>query len=274
MYTAGKPDLLKGLFLKFVSKPTKALLSKTSILFAPLDDLADDLFEVLAPKLSAKIRDDEVNADVAEFEEGVILRNEQKSLGLKPIPPSGKSEEFYQGYEWGRYNQMPLPAHTKRNVIETALMKHSQKVSERIIVKALRSAWDLINPVNIIKHIFHAIKKYGWDADAHRVWYQKWPLRVLKIVLIAVVYCLIEYFEHAVIPKALVMITGNSAYYAVGALPLFEMFAPLVYLFFRKAGQEVTEETETPLAWYQKQFGNLPTLPKDNLFQPTALNTP
>lgn len=273
-YTAGLKDNLKSLLLRFISKPSKELQSKQTLLTAPLDDLADDLIEVLAPKIAEALQEEEINADYSEFEQGANLRNSEKSLGgdggyFPPMdPPSGMTPEFYEGYEWGDVHQTPIPPAMKRKIIEDAAREHDKKVAERLVADTLKTSWGAINPINIFKHLFHAVKKYAWDADAHRVWYQKWPLRILKLVLIGVGYALVEVFEHYVIPKALVALTGNTALYAVGALPLFEMFAPIVAIFFRKAGEEVTEEKDNPLKWYESNFGEIENaLPDDNLFE-------
>lgn len=257
-YKAGAKDSLKGLLLKYVVNPLNKYRRHLDLFTMPLDDLLDDVVEAVAPNLAERLMEEEVDADVEEFTEGAKLRLQEKSLmgggGYYPDmdPPRGKSEEFYQGYEWADTNRLPIPTEVRARFIEKAAQKHDKKVIERVMLKAL----NVINPVEIIKHAFHIIKKHGWDADADKVWYVKWPMRLFKVVLMAIAVAIVETLEHYALPALMVWATGNEAWYGLAAVPLLEIILPIVTAYF-KGAKENTVDEPGHLDWYEENYGEI-----------------
>jgi hypothetical protein len=264
-YQAGMGSKLKGLFLKLVVQPLSKYRRHLDILKMPLDDLMDDVVEVLAPKITEKMQEDEVDADMTEFEEGAILRAREKSLASDggyyppPNPPKGQTPEYYKGYEWAEYNRLPIPNSVKKTVIENAAKKHDKKVIERALLKAV----NVINPVEILKHIFHIIKSKGWDPFAEDVWYKKWTKRFFMVVMWAIAMAIVEALEHYALPKFLVWVTGDPMWWGTASIPLLEIVLPIVLAFFKKA------DVEDPghLDWYEENYGEIENVLDDNVFE-------
>ncbi len=264
-YQAGMGSKLKGLFLKMVVQPLSKYRRHLDLFKMPIDDLMDDVVEVLAPKITEKMQEDEVDADMAEFEEGATFRAREKALASDggyfppPNPPRGKSPEFYDGYAWAENNRLPIPNSVKKSVIENAAKKHDKKVIERALLKAV----NVINPVEIIKHIFHIVKSKGWDPFSEDVWYKKWTKRFFMVVMWAIAMAIVEALEHYALPKFLVWLTDDPMWWGTASIPLIEIILPIVLAFFKKA------DVEDPghLDWYEENYGEIENVLDDNVFE-------
>ena len=176
-------------------------------------------------------------------------------------PPEGESDEFYAGYTWGNTNRLPVPDEIKKSLIEESAQKHTKKVTER----ALKTALNVINPIEIIKHAFHIVKKYGWDADADKQWYVKWPMRFFKVVVMAIAMAIVEAIEHYVLPATMVKITGNPAWWSLASVPLLEIIMPIVMAYFKGAKKDVVDEAGH-LDWYEENYGEIEDALDENVF--------
>lgn len=269
-YQAGMGSKLKGLFLKMVVQPLAKYRRHLNLFTMPIDDLMDDVVEVLAPKISEKMQEDEVDADFEEFQEGARQRNMERSLsrgGYIPEmdPPRGKSPEYYEGYEWGDTNELPVPSDVKKRIIQEAAQEHDKKVIERALLKAV----NVINPIEIMKHIFHIVKSKGWDPFSEDVWYKKWTKRFFMVVMWAIAMAIVEALEHYALPKFLVWVTGDPMWWGTASIPLIEIILPIVIQFFKKA------DVEDPghLDWYEENYGEIENTLDENAFvSRTAFN--
>jgi hypothetical protein len=209
----------------------------------------------------------EVDADFEEFEAGASQRNQERSMsrgGYIPEknPPRGKTPEFYEGYEWGDVNQTPIPKNVKKRIIQEAAQEHDKKVVERALKKAL----NVINPIEIIKHAFHIIKKHGWDPHSEEIWYKKWPKRLFKVVLMGIAVAIVESIEHYVLPATMVKLTGNPAWWGLASIPLLEIIMPIVLAYFKKSKSDVVDEPGH-LDWYEENYGEIEnSLEDENVF--------
>lgn len=269
-YQAGMKDSLKGMLLKYVVNPIEKFRRHLDLFSMPIDDLMDDVVEAIAPSYAKKLLEAEVDADFDEFVEGASLRYQERSMsrgGYVPEmdPPKGKSPEYYEGYIWGNTNTPPVPASVKKRIIEEATIEHDGKVVER----ALKTALNAINPVEIIKHAFHIVKKYGWDADADKQWYVKWPLRLFKVVVMAIAVAIVETIEHYVLPATMVKLTGNPAWWGLASVPLLELIMPIVVAYFKGAKGDVVDEPGH-LDWYEENYGEVKGLVDQNVFSRNA----
>lgn len=263
LYEAGMKDDLKGLYLKYVANPLSKSSKHLRIFKMPFDDLLDDIVEALAPKLAETMLEQEVDADFEEFEAGASLRYHERSMsrgGYIPEmdPPKGKSPEYYEGYLWGNTNKPPVPASVKKRLIEEAAVEHDSKVIERALKRLVKG----MNPIEIAKHGFHFLKEKGWNVDEDMVWYKKWGTRFYKMVIASIAWATGEYLEHYVVPKLVVELTGNDAWWSLAAFPFMEIILPIVLKFFKK------EEVEAPghLDWYEENYGEIENVLEPNVF--------
>jgi hypothetical protein len=269
-YQAGAKDSLKAMLLKYVVNPIDKFRRHLDLFTMPVDDLMDDVIEAIAPEVAEKMLEAEVDADFEEFEQGAKLRNQERAMSRGGYvdeldPPSDKSPEFIEGYVWGDTNQLPVPPSVKKKLVEEAAQEHSKKVIER----ALKKAWHTINPIEIIKHAFEIIKKYGWDADADKQWYIKWPMRVFKVVLMAIAVAFVEVLEHYLLPYVLVKLTGIEALWATASIPLLEIITPIIIAYFKGAKDDVVDEPGH-LDWYEENYGEIEEVLDDNVFGKNA----
>jgi len=267
-YEAGVKDSLKGMLLKYVVNPIDKFRRHLDILEMPVDDLMDDVVEAIAPKLAEALMEKEVDADFEEFKAGAELRYRERTqsrymeeIGKKA--PKGMTPEFYEGYEWGATNKPPIPASVKKRIIQEAAQEHDKKVVER----ALKKAINVINPWEILKHAYHLIKEHAWDPDSDKQWYVKWPLRFFKVVVGFIALSIVETLEHYALPKAVVWLTGNPAWWGLGTIPLLELTMPIVVAYFRSAKKDVVDEPGH-LDWYEENFGEIEdSLEDENAFR-------
>lgn len=252
-------EFMKGAFLKYITGPFKKYHRKAHLFFDTLDDFADEIIKGIAPEITEAIRQHEVDADLDEFEEGAMARYRERIMsqgGYIPDfdPPRGQSEDYLEGYAWGDRNTPPPSREVKKRLVEEAAREHEEKVTERFVVKYLKQFWNMINPVEIIKHAFHFVKKHGWDVEDD-VWYRKYPKRAMKMVIAGITMAVIEGIEHYALPKLLVTLTGNDAWWGLAAVPLLEIGVTIGAAFFRKA--ETSEKKPSHLEWYEQNFGDI-----------------
>lgn len=260
-YQAGMTDSLKGLFLKYVAEPLNKYRRHLNLFKMPVDDLMDDVIEAIAPEYAERLMEAEVDADFTEFEEGAKLRQEERAHGQSKFPPRGKSPEFYEGYGWGDKNDGPVPNSVKKRIIQEAAQEHSKKVTERALKKVL----NVVNPVEIIKHAYHIVKKHGWDPHAEEIWYKKWPKRLFKVVIMAIGMAFVEAIEHYVLPATMVKITGNPAWWGLASVPLLEIILPIVLAYFKGSKKDTVDEPGH-LDWYEENYGEIEEVLDDNVF--------
>ena len=267
-YEAGLTDDLKGIFLKYVAEPLNKYRRHLNLFKKPVDDLMDDVIEAIAPKYAEALMEAEVDADFEEFQAGAQQRNMERVMsrgGYVPEmdPPSGKSPEYYEGYEWGDTNETPVPIEVKKKLIEEAAQEHNKKVVER----ALKQALNVINPIEIIKHAYHIIKEKAWDPHAEEIWYKKWPKRAFKMVLGAIALAIVETIEHYVLPASMVTLTGNPAWWGLASVPLLEILMPIIIRYFKGAKKNTVDEAGH-LDWYEENYGEIEdALEDENTFR-------
>ncbi len=272
-YQAGMRDSLKGLFLKYIAEPLDKYRKHKKLFMMPVDDLMDDVIEAIAPKYAEALMEAEVDSDIDEFEAGAKQRNLERVMSRGGyIPkldlPKDKSPEYIEGYEWGDTNELPVPKEVKKRLVQEAAKEHDKKVVERV----LKRAWETINPINIVKHAFHYIKKYGYDPHAEEIWYKKWPKVLFKTALMAVAVAIVEVLEHAVLPVVMVKLTGVEAFYGLAAVPLLEIVLPIVIAYFGNAKKDIVD-APGHLDWYEKNYGEIENTLDDNVFvSRTAFN--
>lgn len=268
-YEAGLREEVQSLFLKYIANPIEKYRRK--IFDQPLDDVMDDVIKGIAPEITEKIREHEVDQDFIQFERGVQERIFERRGGILYSEGFNKDDFFLKGYAWGEKNfdlvntrgKVDIPVRVKKEIILESARIHEGLVTERTLVDAMKKAWKAINPIEILKHIGHVLHEYGWKVDETQAWYIRWPKRLFKMATTALIVAIVEMIEHYVLPAVVVALTGNAAWYGLAAVPLIEIIGPIVIAIFKKSEGETQDEVDGHLDWFEKQYGDIDeVLPK------------
>jgi hypothetical protein len=208
----------------------------------PVDDAMDVVIKELAPELVKAIGEKEVDADVDEFLEGAVNGKWDFEHDLLAAPPSGQTEDYVEGYEWGFANpnqvnpSRGLPSPVRKRVVQEAIRDFRRRITEEVVKKALAKAWDALSPVTTFRAIVGAVKKHGWK--------------------LGVVIALVEIVETFVIPGALITLTGDPEWVVAGTLPLSEILYAVVFrVLGRTPGEADNFDPDGHLDWYEAQYG-------------------
>lgn len=227
--------------LKWVVQPLKFLTTHhKDFINGPVDDVMDEAFREITPHLVKSIGEREIDADVDEYHEGAVRGKWDKERDLHHDPPRRETEDFREGYEWGfahpeQVSTKDLPPHVKKRVVEEAIREFKDKVTEKVVLKALRSTWHRVNPVESFKAIIKAVKKHGWKLG----------------LFIACV----EIMETFVMPAVLIYLTGNAALAITGQLPLSEILYAIIFPIMFRGQAADAFSPDGHLDWYEAQFG-------------------
>lgn len=220
-------DVLKKQHKRFVS--------------GPIDDVVDDTFRAVAPKLVREIVEQEIDEDVQEYLEGAQKGRFEALAGLLHSADPLLSEDYNAGYDWGydhahEWNGRALPSSVKREVVQQQIREFQGEITEQVVISALETAWSAVNQREIFMTVMRAVKQHGWK--------------------IGLVYGIGEIIENIAIPAALSALTGVSVPPgSLAWLPLNDLvFAALVK---RLGRADAVDEFDVDghLDWYEARFG-------------------
>lgn len=226
-------------WLSWMAQPFKVILRHhRDFVYGPVDDTVDTIIKELAPKLVKSLREKEVDQEVDAFERGAREGWRDYYKGKKPDPP--REEEQAEGYAWGfehpEWNGRELPTWLRKHRIQISVATFGKRITEEVLILALKKAWHAINPVNTVKAMIAAVKKYGWK--------------------LGVGFVLFEIFEHFVLPSVLVALTGNKSLLTLAAIPIGEIIYAVVIRILGRAPKQLDKaEEEGHLDWYEDQYG-------------------
>ena len=229
-------------WLRWIVQPLSTLTKKyKGLVFGPLDDLMDEVFRDLAPKMVVALGEQEIDEDVDEFIDGAREGRFEALDGLYRDPESGQSDDYYLGYEWGfvhaqEWDGKSLPAQVRREVVKDQIEEFRKEVTEQVVIAALEGVWSAVNPREIFKTVMRAVKQHGWK--------------------IGLVYAVGEMIENIVLPAALTKITGVPVPPgSLAWLPLNDIVFAVVVK--RLGGTDAVDEFEPDghLDWYVAQYG-------------------
>ena len=229
-------------WLKWIVQPFDVIWKHhKEFIYGPVDDALDAIIRDLAPVLVKSILEREVDEDVDEFLEGATEGAFDAGRMDFPNPPGGGTEDWQEGYTWGFENPEELegdrlPPRVHRRVVEEALQEFKGQITEQVVINALEKAWGAVNPVHTFKAIIVAVKKQGWK--------------------LGVGFALFEIVEHAVLPAALIHLTGRPEMAVTGTLPIGEVIYAVVLRILGRTPKEVDQADEDGhLDWYEDHFG-------------------
>lgn len=224
-------------WLKWIVQPF-AVLAKhhKEFIYGPVDDAMDLVIKELAPKLVRSLTEKEVESDVDKFLDGAIDGRNGKTMADDDL-------DYRSGYAWGRANaddkelaKGQLPAYMKRQVIQSSVEDFKQRITERVLMDALKKAWHAVNPMTTFRAIKEAVKKHGWK--------------------LGVGFALFEVFEHFVLPSLLSALFDDPRYLALASLPIGEIVYAIVFRILGRTPDEVNKADEGGyLEWYEQEFG-------------------
>jgi hypothetical protein len=231
-------------WLEWIVRPWKVLWDhRVDFVRGPVDDAMDDVIRKVAPEIVIALGEREVDDDVDEFAAGATRGRFDRLSNLYATSDTTWSEEFNEGYQWGYGNAMRwttpgLPNDVRGMVVRESLQEFRGMVTEHVVAEALRKAWHAVDPRETFKSMIAAVKKHGWK--------------------IGVGLALFELFEHAVLPTALIAITGRPEMVVTGTMPLGEIILPIVLT----AIGRVPEHADRPdpdghLDWYVNNYGSV-----------------
>jgi hypothetical protein len=229
-------------WLKWIAQPLAVIWKHhRDFVYGPIDDAVDEIIRDLAPKLVKLIGEREVDEDVDEFITGAQAGKWDADQGSFKDKPSGETEDFEEGYEWGyenheTFNGRKLPSGIERAVVEDAIKTFRKRVTEEFIIDLLEKAWNVVNPAHTFKAIVRAVKKHGWK--------------------LGVSFALFEIFEHAVLPAIAIWATGDPRWAVLGTLPIGEIVYAVIIRVLGRAPKELDKlDIDGHLDWYEAKFG-------------------
>ena len=243
-HEAGMRDSLNNFFLKFVKNPFDRVTSLPKKVYErPLEDIFEVAIETLAPRLTEVLREASIQAHVEEWKAGYDARERELTLsdGLAPMGDmddleDDHSEDWIAGYVHRDTHGRASWGSLQRQVIEQGLREWDDLVEVNVVKMSLSNVLHAINPVELVKHIIHAVKKHG--------------LKVALPIVIA------EVIMHS-LPVWGSKIVGPKAALALSQVPVTELLTPAYLKWVTGEGEGETEE-DGYLDWYEKNFGKVP----------------
>ena len=224
------------------------------------DDMMDDVFKRLAPGLVRHVMEQEINEDVAEFLDGAIEGRWEKQRGWSFEDPSPKemghsddSADYILGYTWGWNNASTwkgnqLPTQARKEAVETQIKEFEDQISEQMVIAALETANEKVNPIKLIKKAIGAIRSAVQEEGLAGGLKKGLPIAIGIIVG--------EALDNFIIPMAFFSMTGIP----IPPLPIGvgEIINPVVISIV--GGDMGSEEIADELGWYEGEYGEASSL--------------
>lgn len=231
-------------WLSWIVRPWKVLWDhRAEFVQGPVDDAMDDVIRRVAPEIVIALGEREVDEDVDEFAAGALRGRFDARADLYATDDASWTDDFRDGYAWGYANALTwtkpnLPDDVRGRVVRENLAEFRGQVTEQVVAEALHRAWHAVDPRETFKSMIAAVKKHGWK--------------------IGVGMALFEVFEHAVLPTALIAITGRPEMAVTGTLPLGEIILPIVMLAIGRVPHEADKPNpDGHLDWYVANYGSV-----------------
>jgi hypothetical protein len=227
-------------WLKWIVQPFDVIWKHhKEFVYGPIDDAMDAIIKDLAPILVKEIGEEEVEEDVEEFLAGALKGKWDATREYK-ADPTGPTEDWIEGYEWGYANpasvKKDLPSGVKRKVVEEAVKDFRHKITENVMERALHKAWSAVSPSHTLKAIMVAVKKHGWK--------------------LGVAFALFEIVEHMILPVVLVSLTGHEELAITGTIPIGEIIYAIIFRIMGRVPADANKADEDGhLDWYEDKFG-------------------
>jgi len=224
------------------------------------DDVLDAAFKRIAPGLVRHVMEQEINEDVAEFLDGAIEGRWEKQKGWSFEDPSPKqlghsedSADYILGYSWGWNNADSwegnrLPTQARKEAVEAQIAEFEDQISEQMVIAALETANEKVNPVKLIKKAIGAIRSAVREEGLSGGLKKGLPIAIGIIVG--------EALDNFIIPMAFFSMTGIP----IPPLPIGvgEIINPVV---ISMVGADIeSDELVDELGWYEEEYGEASSL--------------
>jgi hypothetical protein len=229
-------------WVKWMAQPFEVIWKHhRKFVSGPIDDAVDKIIKDLAPKLVHTLLENTVESDLRAFEQGAL---EGKELfdSNDPRPKISDKDPKNAGILWGWDNadsfQRTLPPKIRKERIETEVRRYRSRITEEVVSKMLRSAWDAVNPKHTINAIKKAVKKHGWK--------------------LGVGFALFEIFEHFALPALMMKLTGDPKMLALASLPIGEVIYAVIFRILGRTPKNLDQfEEDGHLDWYENNYGEI-----------------
>ena len=211
----------------------------------PFRDSFEVVIESLAPKLTERIREAQIDHHVAEWREGFETRSQELSMGSGGYPASGglsaeyddsKSDDWNAGYAFRAENAGNVwDSELEKMVVEKGIDEWNDLVEVNVVTTSIKDFLNVLNPVELVKHMIHAIKKHGFKVAL--------PVIVAEVVM------------HT-LPIWGSKILGPKAALIISQIPITEILTPAYLKFI--TGQSGEPEADGYLDKYEKEYGDVP----------------
>ena len=207
-------------------------------------DSFEVVIESLAPKLTEKIREAQIDFHVKEWREGFESRDRDFAFGDGGYPASGdlapsydesKSEDWNAGLEYS----LEYPGETwndvlEKRVVEMGIEEWNDLVEVSVVKTSIKDMLNVLNPVELVKHMYHAIKKHGFKVAL--------PVVVAEVVM----HSMPVWGSKLLGPKAAIIISQ---------IPITEILTPIYLKHITGEGGE--EEEPGYFDKYEDKYGDV-----------------
>lgn len=206
------------------------------------NDAFEVVIESLAPDLTRAIREAQIDLHVKDWKDGFETRNAELAMGSGGYPSSGnitgkyddsKSDDWNAGYAFRTDNPGDeWDDSLEKMVVEKGIEEWNDLVEVNVVKTSVKDFLNLLNPVELIKHLVHAVKKHGFQVAL--------PIVVAEVVM------------HG-LPIWGSKILGPKAAFIISQIPITEILTP-IYL-KHVTGEAGKEQPPGYLDKYEDKYG-------------------
>ena len=208
-------------------------------------DSFEVILESLVPELTEAIREAQIDLHVQDWKTGFESRDSEMAFGSGGYPSAGddefeeddtKSDDWNAGYRFRVENPgAKWSSKLEKAVVEQGIREWNDLVEIEVVSTSIKDFLNVLNPVELIKHMVHAVKKHGFKVAL--------PVLVAEVVM------------HG-LPIWGSKIFGPKAAFIISQIPITELMTP-IYLKY-VTGQGEKEEEPGYLDQYEDQYGDVP----------------
>jgi len=241
---AGVGDHLKTFFINYIQSPVVSIASLPKKLWTelykkgkPLDDIFEIAIKHLAPEITKKVREAQIELHVEEFKAGFEARETELALGggyAEFVLDDDHSDDWIAGYKYREEKGGVWTSDLQKEVVEIGLREWSDLIEVSVVKTTLIDIFQAVNPIELLKSIWKSVKKYGIKVAI--------PIVIMEILITTV-------------PLWATKLVGPKAALIMSQIPVTELLTP-AYLKWLGSGS-ADEDVDGYLDWYEKEFGSV-----------------
>lgn len=211
----------------------------------PFKDSFEVVLESLAPELTKRIREAQIDQHVDDWKSGFNDREREYSMGSGGYPSAGgsldfeyddnMSDDWNAGYEYRAINRSAVwDDALEKMVVEKGIEEWNDLVEVNIVKTSIKDFLNVLNPIELIKHMVHAVKKHGFKVAL--------PVLVAEVVM------------HS-LPVWGSKILGPKAAIIISQIPITEILTPAYLKYITGQSGEVAPDGH--LDRYEDKYGDV-----------------